>query len=128
MSPPDPHVEVVCDVESILEVDAGGNVSIRCEATPGSRYMWTKVTWRSQPPCSADSHLNPADSFDLLSSAAILTSDLQHEWAFPSILCLRSCQFSTSNHIYHIFSQITSNFSKSPSTRLHIGTHRVAAM
>lgn len=46
MSPLDPHDKVACDMESPLEVEAGGNVSIRCEGTPGSRYTWTKVTWK----------------------------------------------------------------------------------
>lgn len=64
----DPYVEVACEVESPLEVEAGENISIRCKATPGSLYMWTKVTWRTHPPC-------PAHSLKLPCSAAILTSE-----------------------------------------------------
>lgn len=53
-----PNVEVECDTESQVKVVVGENVSIRCEATPGSHYSWSKVTGRTHPPCSTDSILN----------------------------------------------------------------------
>lgn len=34
----------MCDADSTVEVHAGKNVTIHCEAFPNAQYKWTKVT------------------------------------------------------------------------------------
>lgn len=125
MSPLDPHDEVACDMESPLEVGAGGNVTIRCEATPGSRYMWTKVTWKKS---FIVFRRLTQKSYRLIWLAELWShSDL---WplnisrVFTFVPCLWSCQFGTNDHIHHVQNHFIASLHKSDA-RLQLVHHHI---
>ncbi|XP_075887738.1 uncharacterized protein LOC142891792 isoform X2 [Nelusetta ayraudi] len=81
-----PHVEVMCNNESQVEVRAGENVTIRCKATPGSRYMWTKNNSLVSENASLELWRVTEAHAGLYNLTVHTGGTSQHKWFFITVL------------------------------------------